>query len=69
MAVLHEAGIDNKIMVLLEDFFWKWYDANTELVIFRTKIAKLFTVTIRVKQLKPLFERLFGPQPSKLFQL
>lgn len=69
MAALHEAGLDGKITVILEAFFWKWYDANSELIILRTKVAKLFSVTIRVRQLKPLFEKLFGPQPSKLFQL
>ena len=41
--------------------FWEWYDQNLDDRI-SIKVWKL-PVSIRIRQLRPVFERLFGPRP------
>jgi hypothetical protein len=42
--------------------FWRWYDAHSEDVILKKRIL-FWTVELRVKHLRFLFERLFGQHP------
>ncbi len=45
----------------LSAVFWEWYRTHSEDVIVKRKVI-FFTVTIRVRDLHPLFESLFGPE-------
>jgi hypothetical protein len=47
--------------VALAAVFWEWYRKHSEDVIVKRKVI-VFTVTIRVHDLRPLFEALFGPE-------
>ena len=44
--------------------FWDWYARHAPDVIFSRRVVKLFSVTIRVSDLRPLFVRLFGEPTS-----
>lgn len=41
--------------------FWAWYEANLDDKI-TLKIFK-FPIRVKVRQLRPVFEKLFGPAP------
>ena len=45
----------------LSAVFWEWYRTHSEDTIVRRKVF-VFTITIRVKDLRVLFESLFGPE-------
>ena len=45
----------------LAAIFWDWYRRHLDDVIVKRKIV-IFTVTIRVHDLRPLFEALFGSE-------
>lgn len=44
-------------------FFWRWYHEHRRDVIIKRKVI-IFSVTIRVEDLRPLFVSLFGEQPT-----
>lgn len=46
---------------LLGPFFWGWFHDHSEDMILKRKIF-FFSVTIRVRDLYPLFVQLFGPE-------
>ena len=48
---------------LLNPFFWGWYHDHANDMIVKRKIL-VFSVTIRVRDLHPLFVQLFGPEPA-----
>lgn len=59
-----KAGLQGKIdWVLLGPFFWKWFHEHENDLILKRKIL-IFSVTIKVKDLRVLFEQLFGPEPA-----
>lgn len=41
--------------------FWRWYHTHRETVILRKRIL-VFTIQVRLKHLRFLFERFFGPE-------
>lgn len=45
----------------LKAAFWTWFQAHRENVVLRKRIL-FFTVSLRVKHLKFLFEKFFGPE-------
>jgi hypothetical protein len=60
------AGVDiSLILSVLGQFFWKWYYNNRGDTIVKRKIL-IFNVTIKVKDLKPLFVSLFGTPPADM---
>lgn len=67
MSALQELqGISTQIDVrILAPFFWKWYHRHANDMILKRKIL-IFSVTIRVRDLHPLFVQLFGPEPANL---
>jgi hypothetical protein len=44
-------------------FFWRWYFSHRRDVLIKRKIL-VFSVTIRVEDLRHLFVSLFGEQPT-----
>ena len=59
-------GIGTQVDVrILAPFFWKWYHKHANDMILKRKIV-IFSVTIRVRDLRVLFEQLFGPEPTNL---
>jgi hypothetical protein len=46
----------------LRDAFWRWYDEHAEDVILKKRFL-VWTIEVRVKHLRPLFEKLFGQHP------
>jgi hypothetical protein len=58
-------AVDNKIdWRILGPFFWQWYHDHADDMIIKRKILFL-RVTIRVRDLYPLFVQLFGPEPAQ----
>lgn len=45
----------------LSAVFWEWYRTHSEDIIVKRKVL-FFSVTIRVKDLRALFEALFGSE-------
>ena len=46
----------------IKEAFWKWYESHKEDVILKKRIL-FFKVELKVKHLKFIFEKFFGPQP------
>jgi hypothetical protein len=46
----------------IREVFWRWYDEHSEDVILKKRIL-LWTVELRVKHLRFLFEKFFGQHP------
>lgn len=44
-------------------FFWTWYQQHKDDTILKKRIFGLFTVDLKVKDIRPIFVQLFGPQP------
>ena len=66
-----DAGIATAALAAMDVFpvpdsfreaFWHWYDEHSEDVILKKKIL-LWTVELRVKHLRFLFEKFFGQHP------
>lgn len=55
-----EAKVDWRVIA---PFFWQWYHDHADDMIIKRKIV-IFSVTIRVRDLYPLFVQLFGPEPE-----
>jgi hypothetical protein len=59
-------GVSTQVDVrILGPYFWKWYHKHANDLIVKRKIL-IFSVTIRVRDLRVLFEQLFGPEPANL---
>lgn len=48
--------------------FWEWFYKHQNDVLFK-KTVVVFKITIKVKDLKALFEQLFGPQPAQFSEM
>jgi hypothetical protein len=58
------AGID--LQALLGPGFWRWYHSNKNVTLLQVRKRVLvipITLTVKVKDLRNLFELLFGPEP------
>jgi len=56
-------GIDlHKIRAILAVFFWQWYIDHQRDVLVKRKLV-FFSVTLKVRDLFPLFVLLFGNNP------
>lgn len=55
-----ESQVDIRV---LAPFFWQWYHDHANDMILKRKLI-VFQVTIRVRDLYPLFVQLFGPEPE-----
>jgi hypothetical protein len=49
---------------LLGPFFWRWFHEHQKDMILKRKFLFL-SVTILVRDLRPLFIQLFGPEPAQ----
>lgn len=52
------SGVDIR---LLNPFFWNWYHLHLDDTIVKRKIV-FFTLTVKVRDLRPLFVSLFGEE-------
>lgn len=60
------AGVDTAaILRVLALFFWRWFQNNREDTLVKRRIL-IFSVTIKVKDLRPLFVSLFGEPPIQV---
>lgn len=46
--------------------FWSWFLRHQDDVLLEKRVLKLVVIKIRVRDLRSLFETLFGPQPSSV---
>jgi hypothetical protein len=53
-----------RVIELIREYFWRTYEANKEVVIFRKSVFGLIKVEIKLKQLYPYLVGIFGV-PSK----
>lgn len=65
MSALQELKVvDTRVDVrILGPFFWGWYRRHLDDMIVKRKVL-IFSITIRVRDLYPLFVQLFGPEPA-----
>lgn len=67
MSALREANLSGTPQLspaqiaALNMVFWEWYHNHADTVLFKRKVL-LFSVTIRVRDLRPLFVMLFGEE-------
>jgi len=62
LRVMH--NVDGRIdWRIIAPFFWQWYHDHAGDMILKRKILVL-RITIRVRDLYPLFVQLFGPEPE-----
>jgi hypothetical protein len=59
--ILDELEKDWKLIV--GKMFWEWFDSHSHDVILEWKRLLIFDFTLEVKDLKGIFEQLFGPHP------
>ena len=50
---------------IIAPFFWQWYHNHANDLILKRKVL-ILKITIRVRDLHPLFVQLFGPEPQNL---
>lgn len=67
MSALHDAQKQgaNIDIGFLNVFFWNWYAEHREDRIVKLNVF-IFSVTVKVKHLDPLFSMLFGPKDGPL---
>jgi hypothetical protein len=46
-------------------FMWEWFYQNSELTIYKLKVY-FISKTVRVRDIRPVFELLFGPEPGSV---
>ena len=60
-ASMNAAQLTPTQRIALAAVFWEWYRNHADDTIIKRKVF-IFSVTIRVRDLHPLFEALFGPE-------
>lgn len=61
--ILDQTALPFDIKQLVAKAVWNWFYDNQDDVIFEKKLLKFLSVKLKVRDLKFLFERLFGKDP------
>lgn len=53
----------NKIRAEISEEFWAWFSKNEDAQVIKISLLWIFSKRILLRDLQPLFEKIFGPRP------